>query len=61
MGVDGSESQDEGSPSYYNVEEAVEVARQVRDLCGEILGYQRGGDERRWLRYVRGHMLEGTF
>ena len=34
VGVDGSESQDEGSPSYYNVEEAVEVARQVRDMCG---------------------------
>ena len=45
VGVDGSESQDEGSPSYYNVEEAVEVARQVRDLRGEILGYQRGGDD----------------
>eukprot|EP00731_Ephydatia_muelleri_P025024 Em0017g107a len=32
VGVDGSESQDEGSPSYYNVEEAVEVARQVKRL-----------------------------
>ena len=33
VGVDGSESQNEGSPSYYNVEEAVEVARQVKDVC----------------------------
>lgn len=33
IGIDGEETQDEDSPSFYNVEEAMKVAEWVSVIC----------------------------